>query len=63
MNEFVMVSPMGQAVNWHYVSVDALKCRYAGTERYDEVIDFIETSRPGHFIPLDHNLLFRVTQV
>lgn len=58
-NQFVIVSPMGQAVSWSYVSVDALKCRYAGLPQYDEVCHFIEDSKPGDFIPLDTQILFR----
>lgn len=64
MNEFVLVSPMGQTVMWSYVTPDNLRARYRDDEmRGPEVDEFIETSRPGHFITLgESHLLFRVSQ-
>lgn len=64
MNEFVLVSPMGQAVAWAYVTPESLRVRYKNDAmRLPEVEEFIENSKPGHFIALDEaHLLFRVTQ-
>jgi hypothetical protein len=64
VNEFVMVSPMGQVVAWAYVTAELLRARYKDDEmRLPEVEEFIENSKPGHFIALDEgHLLFRVTQ-
>jgi hypothetical protein len=62
MNEFVLVSRKAEPI-WSYISPFALECQYAGTLRYDEVMHFLKTAKPGHFIPLDNdNLLFRVSQ-
>jgi hypothetical protein len=61
MNEFVMVSAMGTALMHSSVSADALKCRYAGTEDHEGIVEFIEKSRPGSYIELNEShLLFRV---
>jgi len=60
MNEFIMVSPMGQVLMHAAVSEHALKCRYAGTEHYDGVVEFIEKGRLGSYILLDEShLLFK----
>jgi hypothetical protein len=66
-DKFVLVSSKGlvneanQPVDWSYVSPDFMLCRVAGTMRYDEVKYFLETSEIGSFIPVDNDLLFKVT--
>lgn len=62
MNEFVLVSSISGDVVWSYVSRDALLCRYAGLEPYDEIKEFTEVARVGSFVRInDKHLLFRVS--
>jgi hypothetical protein len=59
VNEFVLVSPMGQVIAYAPVSAYALQCRYAGTEQYDKVNEFIQTAKPGYYLLIDDaHLLF-----
>ena len=61
MNKFVLVSAVDQRPYWSYQSADQLRALYKTNEfRLSEVEEFIESSRPGHFIALDDKLLFRV---
>jgi len=64
MNNFVLVSAMGAAVNWSYTNPESLRRRYENDElRRPELEEFIKTSKPGHFIPLgSSHLLFHVSQ-
>ena len=51
----------GNTTHWSYQSQEQLCNLYKKDElRLPEVEEFIETSKPGHFIPLDKKLLFRV---
>lgn len=51
------------STHWSYQSPEQLRSLYKNDElRLDEVEEFILSSKPGHFIPLDKKLLFRVSQ-
>lgn len=58
-NAFVLVSPMGQAVSWSYITIENLKRKYAGTAREEDVNYFIREAMPGDFLGLDERILFR----
>lgn len=65
MNKFVLVGYIitvnGNDIHWSYQTPEQLRNLYKNNElRLPEVEEFIESSKPGHFIPLDKKLLFRV---
>lgn len=63
MNEFILVSAMGQVVAHALISAFALQCRYAGTEHYDKVFKFIGSAKPGHYLAIDDaHLIFAGTK-
>lgn len=60
-DKYVLVSPMGGTVSWRYVTAEFLLDATKDTLRYDEVKAFLEYEI-GSFIPLDNELLFKVTK-
>jgi hypothetical protein len=67
MNEFVVVSPLllegRPKVLWVYQTPEQLRNLCKDEFRRTELEEFLENSKPGHFIALDEsNLLFRVSQ-
>lgn len=66
---FVIVSIIDNRIdgspflNWAYYNKLAVLNRYAGTEYFEEVEEFVEVARCGSFIELERNqnLLFKVT--